>query len=311
MRINAYILAADPAWVEASVLSYYHLVNRIIVSYDEDGKGWTGVPIDIRQSLQRIRAIDTEKKMVYRAGHYARPEFFGDPLRNDTFQRQAALNDASDGADWVLQFDTDEVVAEPAILAESVRAASGAGADAVHMPFRWIYLRTPSGTFVEACRRFWRADAVFHGPIAVRAGTQLDYSRRIKGTHYHVDYHRRSLSPTTRGQLSDRIIRPSQAIYHLSWVREEEWLRRKFASWSHAHDRDWHPEVRRWLSARKAAARAVVTSQFERGPNKRHLRFVQPSTGVRNLLKRAAEYGDVPRISGDPSRATDALAPTI
>ena len=58
METNAYILAADPAWIEASVRSYYDRVERIVVSYDEDGLGWTGVPLDIEQCLRRLRAMD-------------------------------------------------------------------------------------------------------------------------------------------------------------------------------------------------------------------------------------------------------------
>ncbi len=44
MRLNAYVLAADPAWIEESVASYYDLVQRILVSFDDSGTSWTGHP---------------------------------------------------------------------------------------------------------------------------------------------------------------------------------------------------------------------------------------------------------------------------
>ena len=42
MRLTAYILAADPAWIEASIQSYYDIVEQIVVCYDRDRLGWTG-----------------------------------------------------------------------------------------------------------------------------------------------------------------------------------------------------------------------------------------------------------------------------
>src|SRR4051794_39995802 len=51
MRLTGYLLAADPAWIELSVTSYYPLVSRIIVSYDERGLGWTGIDIPVQECL--------------------------------------------------------------------------------------------------------------------------------------------------------------------------------------------------------------------------------------------------------------------
>ena len=111
MRINAYILAADPAWIEASVLSYYDLVNEIIVSYDKNSRSWTGLPILVNECLDRLRKIDRSKKMRFCPGEYARLNF--EPMENDTYQRQCALNEASKRADWVLQLDADEILSDP------------------------------------------------------------------------------------------------------------------------------------------------------------------------------------------------------
>ena len=51
MHLTAYVLAADPAWVGISVLSYYDLVEEMVISYDENGKGWTGAPIPVDECI--------------------------------------------------------------------------------------------------------------------------------------------------------------------------------------------------------------------------------------------------------------------
>ena len=63
-RIKAYILAADPTWIEESVGSYYPIVDEIIVSYDVDGRAYTGVPLPVETCLQKLRSIDRDGKTV-------------------------------------------------------------------------------------------------------------------------------------------------------------------------------------------------------------------------------------------------------
>src|SRR5580658_6560298 len=104
MKISAYILAADPAWIERSVLSYYDSVDEIIVSHDRTGHGWTGAPIAVGECVERLKAIDRDGKMRFCPGDYA--DFRHDPMAGETFQRQRCLADAGD-VDWVLQIDTD------------------------------------------------------------------------------------------------------------------------------------------------------------------------------------------------------------
>src|SRR5271154_3815034 len=138
MRLNAYVLASDPGNLEASVLSYYDLVSHILVSYDENGLGWTGAPTPYAaECLERLRAIDRDKKMTFSAGHYARVE--KSPLDNDTYQRQAALDEASQGADWVVQIDTDEVIGSADTFAQCIKEAVQAECDAMNYPATWLY----------------------------------------------------------------------------------------------------------------------------------------------------------------------------
>jgi hypothetical protein len=82
----------------------------------------------------------------------------------------------------------------------------------------------------------------------------------------------------------DRIIPARDAVYHFTFVRSEFWLRNKFASWGHALHRDWHPEIQKWLRAKKNPYFAVIRSQFERGPLRRALKFTQIPPAVEKLI---------------------------
>ena len=172
LRLNAYVLAADPSWIEESVASYYHLVERIVVSYDETATSWTGVPISSEECLARLRAVDVESKMEFLPGRYYRPDFH--PLENDTYQRQAAVDAASVGADWVLQLDTDEVLGDPDEFLLSLQAAHERGFTGLEYPSRILYQHVRGRLYLEQCTRLWSVSAHYPGPMAVAAGSTLD-----------------------------------------------------------------------------------------------------------------------------------------
>ncbi len=286
MRVNAYILTADPAWIEASILSYYDIVDKIIVSFDESRLSWTGKPIAVDECLQRLRAIDRDNKMRYSPGHFARSN--QTPMHNDTYQRQCALDEASQGADWVLQLDTDEVMASNEVFRRCLREADARGRTALNFPSIWLYSRIRGAWFLEHGERGWKRAANYPGPLAVKAGTRLVLARRPEGTHYHVDLSREgSWARVPSGINVDEVIEARSAVYHLSWIRSEEWLLRKFSNWGHADDRDWHPEVVRWVKVTKHPLLSTVSSQFERGDNKRHLRLVQLPPQVMRCIQQS------------------------
>lgn len=291
MKTNAYILAADPAWIEASVTSYYSLVERIVVSYDENGFGWTGAPLDIDQCLQRLRAMDRDGKLDFRPGHYARREFYARPLENDTFQRQCALDQAGTDADWVLQLDTDEVIGEAGVFADCLKQADRLGRQALNYPSLWLYCQAFGEWYLEWCNRGWRRAPGYPGPMAVRSGSRLTLARRVETGHYHVDLSRRGSSGRVpNGIKVDRVVEAEQAIWHFSMLRDEAWLRRKFISSGHAHERNWHEEVDGWLWARRHPLLKTLFSQFGRGPHKRPLRLTKMPESMARLVDASREY---------------------
>src|SRR5208283_1119069 len=72
MRLRAYVLAADPAWLETSMQSYYDIVEKIVVSYDRNKVGWTGHPLPIDECIDRAKSIDTDEVVTQPASLHRR-----------------------------------------------------------------------------------------------------------------------------------------------------------------------------------------------------------------------------------------------
>jgi hypothetical protein len=236
LRLKAYVLAADPAWIEASVLSYYEYVAEIVVSYDESGRGWTGAPIDVATCLRRLREIDRAGKMRFCGGSFYRAEL--GPMGCDTFQRSAAIAAVGADADWVLQLDTDEVLPDPDALLAVLRCADEMGAFAVDWPMRVLYQRLRDGRYLEVCDQDGSDRFEYPGSVAVRAGAVLDHSRFTKELTVRavVRGDDRSLqlrAPAAPNERRIEIDSAQMAIIHNSWARSEASIRSKIASWSH------------------------------------------------------------------------------
>jgi hypothetical protein len=284
MKINAYILAADPAWIESSVLSYYSSVERIVVSFDQDGRGWTGAPIRVDECLRRLKAIDTAGKMQFVPGRYARTGH--SPIDNDTFQRQEALRHASEGADWVLQLDTDEIVGNADALIDRLADEVPREFAAVDWPMRTFFQRLPDGRFLEVCTLLRGPVGSYPGPIAVRPGTLLRHARQTDAPVFRYDMRSRDTDPAAGSRVVHRVIDESAAILHMSWVRSRAEIEGKLQAWGHSKDFDWrryvdevweaaprkwwrmfrfHPMVGRWWPALRpvdvARAHPAVTKE--------------------------------------------------
>lgn len=234
--ISAYVLAGDPAWVEASISSYYDVVDRIVVSYDRSGTSWSGTPLAVAESLDRIRAVDRDRKAVLAPGDYYRASHT--PMENDTDQRRAALAAASESADWVLQLDTDEVL--PAGGRQRLRDLLAGGLPAevagVDWPMRPIFRQLTRHLFLEVCSYRRRQHAEYPGSVAVRAGARLEHCRTPAGRRWFCGVRGRA-SGRGDGPV-DTYLPPSAAVVHLSWARSEAALRQKVQAWSHSKDFD-------------------------------------------------------------------------
>ncbi|MGW8567297.1 hypothetical protein [Isoptericola sp. NPDC055881] len=271
MRVHAYVLAADPHFLAASVRSYYDRVDRIVVSYDRSAISWTGTPLPVDQCLTVLKELDVEGKCVLAPGDFWRPE--EEPIANDTFQRQDALDRASEGADWVLQLDTDEVMVSPETFFGSLARAEDAGAGALEYPSRWLYARVGDagargGRYLEASTRLWRPAASFPGPLAVRPGARLECARQApSAVHYRVD-----LRPWHTDHVQGyhrpvhEVVRPDRAVLHYSWVRPRLQMRQKFG-WS-GHTALYSAPIvyRKWVERTEHPWRAVLGTPTRQHP---------------------------------------------
>ncbi|WOP17213.1 hypothetical protein [Raineyella sp. LH-20] len=256
LRLNAYVLAADPWWLEESVRSYYGLVDRIVVSYDQDAISWTGTPLPIDDCLARLKAIDVDGKCDYRPGHFARLEH--EPLDNDTHQRTIALGQASEGCDWVIQLDTDEVLQAPDEFRSCLAEAADRGAGGLEYPSRYLYARTRGGDFLEMSSRCWGTIANYPGPVAVVAGTTPRHARQADVDLFRVDFSPHNTDPRHPfDAVVHRTVPRDAGILHYYWVRSEEYMHRK-ARWSgHA---DTYSEPRRMRAWRRRMKHPLLTA---------------------------------------------------
>ncbi|MDR3708321.1 MAG: hypothetical protein P4L33_08465 [Capsulimonadaceae bacterium] len=274
MKINAYVLGGEPDYAAFSALSYYGIVEKIFVSYDENSIGYGGYPIRVQECLAKLRDIDPENKMVFVGGNYARPGFT--PMENETYQRQCTLDIAGEGVDWILQLDTDEVLGNPQAFRACLEKARDAGFKAVDYPARWLYRQLGGGRYLEWCNRFWTISAGYPGPVAVAPGVKVLNGRQCDSESYRVDFR----STNTGSKLLDdrpihEVVAPEDGIYHFSWTRDEDHLLNKFKTWSHSKDKDWTPDFRRWVWCGKHPYAATLLSPLNRGNMMgKHLRIM-------------------------------------
>ena len=284
MRIKAYVLAADPAWIEKSVSAYYDLVEEIIVSYDSEKRGWTGATIAVDECLSRLAVIDPDKKMRLCPGHYARLSHA--PMENETYQRQCAIQEAGTDTDWVLQLDTDEVLPNTQALLDILHYADKHDIPAVEWPMRVLFHQLPDGRYLEVCAADGSDRFEYPGPIAVRPGVTLTDARRANGLFLRptVRGDRQSLQvcqPVLPAERRVELIDARDAVLHNSWARSADNIRSKIASWGHnagwrslafyylrwlpapylwRMTRDFHPFARGLWPALKLSDAAIVMS---------------------------------------------------
>ncbi|WP_309127641.1 hypothetical protein [Microbacterium sp.] len=268
-RLTAYVLLADPSYLAQSVGAYYDHVDRIVVSFDRTHTSWTGTPLPVAQCLRIISAMDRNRKLVLAPGDFARHRHSG--FDNETFQRQTALDQASEGADWVLQLDTDEVIASPPVFFDMLDRAALSGAGGLDFPSRWLYTRAGSGRYLEVTGRWWTRAASFPGPLAVRAGTRLRHARQAEAELFRVDFRRRNTDPWRPADAEvHAVVDPRDAVLHFSWVRDPAVIRRKFG-WSGHSDSLRPPKIyRRWVWRTRHPYVTALTTPLRRRDDGRY-----------------------------------------
>jgi len=280
LRLKAYVMAADPSWIEQSVMSYYDLIEELVVCYDKNGIGWTGEPIPVQECLERLQKIDFEKKIRLLPGDFARPK--ENPCDSDTYQRQVALDAIGDSCDWVIQFDTDEVLGDKDAFLRCLKNCQSEGFAALDYPARWLYRQVRDDLFLERSSRVWQITANYPGPVAVRPNMKLLLCRQCEPPPYRVDFKERSTDPLRSEHAKvHEVIDSEQGVWHFAWVRDESTFTRK-SKWStHSRDFDWSPEVRRWFwCGRHPYLAAAVTPLMRKGLGNNRIRLTRVPQSV-------------------------------
>jgi hypothetical protein len=298
MTISAYVCLGDPAWIEASVQSYYPYVSKIIATYDRDGLSWTGPKIDIGVCIERLRLLDLENKIEFVAGNFSIKSNYDNPILSDTIQRQAGVDLASRYGDWVLQLDTDEIIPNWKVFASHVEYAASHNFDAMYFPAIYVYQLISRNLALESCRRWGVRQAGYPGPLCVRASAELYLSRRSRGRTLHVA-RRDSFNTLIEGHatVSDITVLESDCVVHITKGRTPNYMEQKFKTWGHAKDRDYTPDLKYWKMVRRYPMLFLLLSHLIRGNHLDKFRLFRIPESVRTLISVNSLDGDCMRIS--------------
>lgn len=235
VRIGAYVLAADPTWLRSSLERYYDQLDVLLVSASHSNRGWSGKPVAADACIALAESLDARGIVRVRRDGW----FDADaPMRAETAQRQAAIDEVGSEVDWVIQIDSDEVLPNFGSLRAVLKEAAELGVDAVDWPMRVLYRRLPDGRYLEVRSEKGGPRYEYPGPIAVRPGVTLVDARRtdsgfvravVRGDAESVQL-QRPPEPTERRL---EVLDEGDAILHNSWARTPRAVRAKIASWGH------------------------------------------------------------------------------
>lgn len=237
MKISAYILLGDPRWLRESVRSYYPWVDRIVAIGDHESRAWDGSDLPVEECLTILNEIDREGKIEVLLNDLVRPRV--PRMLLDTEARRAALAHLQD-SDWVLQIDTDEILTEPGTFMSLLeKADKQSHVAAFDYPSRWFLGRAktpwPGLWLLESSDALHRIRAHYPGPLAVRPTAHLNYSRRATCNYFRVDLApRNTYHEYTWSHPVHAVVRPREAVMHLSWVERSGTDNKQPAQHGHA-----------------------------------------------------------------------------
>jgi hypothetical protein len=251
-HVNAYVLAGDPTWLRESVRAYYPHIERLIVSFDSEERGWTGARLRVRECLDILKSIDVDGKIDWAPGHFSSGAA-GDYVAADTKQRCDALRRAEEGADWVLQIDTDEVLPRWSPFEALLRYADEQGLSAVEWPLRVLFRHLSGDRYLEIVTDAGTTHFEYPGPVAVKPGVELVECRRTNSEFVRPivmgdEFSLQIRGAAVTGEHRVEVVEPDDAIWHNSWGRSPAVVRRKVAAWSHNQGlRSWAFYYAVWL----------------------------------------------------------------
>lgn len=239
LSIAAYILAADTSKLAESILSYYKVVTKIVISCDQNSRGWTGAPIRVNDVVVIVNSLDSEGKCIIHYGDYSTAEFNRNPMAGETFQRNQALKVAAQYGDWILQIDTDEIVSDLDSLLSWIDYADCNNFQAIEWPLAVVY-RQIGRKYLVVCANDGEPLYEYPGSVAVKPGCPVIHARRVAGKMLRlvVENDINSKSIQNKVEVNETrltCLRRDQAIVHYSWSRTPSEILEKVRSWGHAN----------------------------------------------------------------------------
>lgn len=212
-----------------------HRCERIVVSYDPSGVGWTGGRTRFEESLDRVRRLDHDGRCIFLPDRVS--ETPGSGIERDTLQRQRALDVAAEYGDWVFQIDTDEFLPSVDALLNAALSGIERGAEAVEWPMSVLYRRTSQLEYLQVVGPSGQTHVEYPGAVLVRAGVKLTEARRpaarILRCLPNFDAEGQQLRHEDETLILASIVERGEVILHNSWARSASVVWRKVLSWGH------------------------------------------------------------------------------
>ena len=312
MRLNAYVLAGDPAWIpEASARTTGSSIGSSCRTTVTAARGRE------RRSRPSSPSPDPRRRPGRQGRHASRrprrPVAIRDASRDRaaTGRTRRRLRGGGLGDPARHRRDRSDT---PAFSHASSLARGITRPRRSSSPHGSLYARGPSGVFLEQCGRFWGWQAAYPGrsrcarePPVVRApvGDRAPVSRRHGAVEHRPGPP--ALAPV------HAVVPPRDAVLHMSWVRTEAQMAEKSIVSGHASHRDWARELRTLALAGAASVSHCAAAPFMRDPVQRFRMTRCPSTRTSSRERRRMSRMTPTRRSrwaaGDPgSRAPRAAA---
>ncbi len=224
--------------MRSSLARYYDHLDDLVVMVPTSGRGWTGRDLPVKECCSIVRAVDRRGIARFIEGDWVDGD---EPMNAETRQRQAGVDALSD-VEWILQIDNDEVL--PRIESLLAVLEDAPDATSVEWPMRVLFRRR-GADYLEVTGKDGAPSCEYPGPVAVRRGTRLAYSRRTEAPSLRV-------LVVDADDAGDGVpaVSLADAAWHNSWARGVGQTWRKIRTWGHADGlRMTYYLVATWLPA--------------------------------------------------------------
>ncbi|WP_415329124.1 hypothetical protein [Chryseobacterium sp. MMS23-Vi53] len=216
-----YLLSYDYSYIITSIKQIYEEVDKIVISYDANGKTWAGNEVFIPESFfSEIKNLDKQNKIVFYKDSFFIPGM--QPMELETRQRNMMAEKMGSGG-WHIHIDGDEYAYDFKKLAQFLRRHSYLLKNPEKKSFNFqvnfvtLFKHNNEGYFVitpfeEKC-------------MLITNYPKYEYARLTnKGKTLPLDFY----------------------LIHQSWARDVQEIIEKINNWGHKNDFDTSTFLNLW-----------------------------------------------------------------